>query len=80
MTATDKLQEDVSKTTNDAISEGKKNVDRVKAVVAEVSRIFISSNCKARWEPLDLYINSFLLTDDGQLGQGIYRRANDSYR
>jgi hypothetical protein len=50
MTATDKLQRDVSKTTNAAISEGKKDVDHVKAVVTEVSRIFhITSNCKARW-------------------------------
>lgn len=32
MTATDKLQRDVSKTTNAAISEGKKDVDHVKAV------------------------------------------------
>jgi hypothetical protein len=50
MTATDKLQRDVSKTTNAALSEGKKDVDHVKAVVAGVSRIFqITSNCKARW-------------------------------
>jgi hypothetical protein len=50
VTATDKLQEDVSKTTNAAIAEGKKYVDYVKAVVAEVSRIFhITPNCKARW-------------------------------
>jgi hypothetical protein len=41
MTATDKLQRDVSKTTNAAISEGKKDVDQVKAVVAGVSRFFI---------------------------------------
>lgn len=34
MTATDKLQKDVSKTTNAAVSEGKKDVDHVKAVGA----------------------------------------------
>jgi hypothetical protein len=34
MTATDKLQRDVSKTTNAAISEGKKDVDHVKDVGA----------------------------------------------
>jgi hypothetical protein len=48
MTATDKLQRDISKTTNAAISEGKKDIDHVKAVVAEVSRIFPTARSGGR--------------------------------
>lgn len=60
MTATDKLQRDASKMTNAAVSEGKSDLDHVKAVgegyveqvkalartAIETAQVCIISNCK----------------------------------